>query len=280
MRRPVVLVLTLVVAAQVAVAATLSAQKEDAESQAWRLEGLRKGFCVQLLMDPAAKALEELPAGYRAVPASEATDLHVSLRAVVEGQPEYASWSPSRLCFNSVDTVRTDEFILGDKSGRHPQLFASWTVLAAGPGGPPGEVALNLFSNSERLIRSARLTGLRVREARLSVGPVPIEDENGVPSSDERFQVKVGKTTVTWDGRLARDSSAAREPFRLAWVASSERGGVATGELVLSAVTERPMAGSLKVEGKDAFAKALRASPTRFAGPAYQGGEGSVSLHR
>jgi hypothetical protein len=40
------------------------------------------------------------------------------------------------------------------------------------------------------------------------------------------------------------------------------------------------MVGSLKVDGKDDFAKALKGSPTRFAGPAYRGGGGVVALAR
>jgi hypothetical protein len=281
MHRSLASVLALVAAVQLAATASLTAQQDEAEGKTWRLEGLRKVFCVQLLMDPAAAALKDLPSGYQPVPASEATDLHVSLRSVVDGQPEFAAWSPSRLCFDAVDTIRTDEFTLGDKSGRHPQLFATWTVLAAGPGGPPGDVALKLFSNSDRLIRSARLAGQAVREARLLVGLVPVEDENGVPSSDERFQVKVGKTTITWDGRAARDSAALKEPVRRSWAVTSTRGGgIAIGEIVLSPGYQRAMAGSLKVDGKDDFAKALRASPTRFAGPAYVGGGGSISFHR
>jgi hypothetical protein len=48
----------------------------------------------------------------------------------------------------------------------------------------------------------------------------------------------------------------------------------------LSAEVARSMVGALKVEGKDDFAQALKASPTRFAGPAYQGGSGVVRLGR
>jgi hypothetical protein len=265
-------------AALAAVTSVLSAQGPEPDDRTWRVEGLRIAFCVQLLMDPASDALKDLPQGYRAVPATEATDLHLSLRGVVEGQPEFGAWSPSRLCFNAVDTVQTDEYTLADHSGRHPQLFASWTVLAAAPGGPAGDVALKLFTNSDRLIRSARLAGQVVREARLAVGLVPAEDEDGVPSSDKRFQVRVGRTTITWDGPPARESAAVREPWRLSWAATGARGGVVSGEVVLSPVSSRPMLGSLMVDGKDAFAKALRASPTRFAGPAYQGGGGSISL--
>ena len=262
------------------VTSMLSAQGPEPDDKTWRLEGLRTAFCVQLLMDPASDALKELPPGYRAVPASEAADLHVSLRGVMEGQPEFRAWSPSQLCFDAVDTVQTDRYTLADHSGRHPQLFASWTVLAAAPGGPAGDVALRLFASSDRLIRSARLAGQVVRGARVAVGLVPAEDENGVPSSDQRFQIKVGSTTITWDGPQARESAAVREPWRMSWTATGARGGVVSGEVVLSPVSSRPMVGALKVDGKDAFAKALRASPSRFAGPAYQGGGGSISLRK
>jgi hypothetical protein len=272
--------LSLVAAALAAVTATLSAQGREPEAQTWRLEGLRTAFCVQLLMDPASDALKELPPGYHAVPASEAADLHVALRGVVEGQPEFGAWSPSQLCFQAAETVETDAYTLSDHSGQHPQLFASWTVLAASPGGPAGDVALRLFTNSDRLIRSARLAGYVVREARLAVGLVPTEDENGVPSSDKRFQVRVGKTIITWDGPPVRESAAVREPWRMSWAATGARGDVLSGEVVLLPVSSRAMVGSLKVDGKDAFAKALRGSPTRFAGPAYQGGGGSISLRK
>lgn len=280
MRRSLVLVIALVAAAAHAATTSLSAQNSETEDKTWRLEGLRKAFCVRLLLDPASKVLKDLPTGYRPVPASEAADLHISLRSVVDGQPEFAAWSPSRLCFDAVDTVHTDEFTVADRSGRHPQLFASWTVLAAAPGSPPGDVALELYSNSGRLIRAARLAGQIVREARVVVGLVPAEDDNGVPSSEERFQVKMGKTIVTWDGSAARDSNAVREPVRRSWATTGARGGVAVGEVVLSPVSERAMVGSLKVDGKGDFAKALRASPTRFAGPAYRGGGGTIVFRR
>lgn len=279
MRRSLVLLLALVAAVELATTAGLSAQT-DTEDKTWRLEGLRKAFCVQLLLDPASPALQDLPTGYRPVPASEAADLHVSLRSVVDGQPEFAAWSPSRLCFDAMDTVYTDAFTLADRSGRHPQLFASWTVLAAAPGSPPGDVALKLYSNSDRLIRSARLAGQVVREARLVVGLVPAEDENGVPSSEERFQVKMGKTVITWDGSAARDSSVVREPVRRSWTMTGARDGLSVGEVVLSPASQRAMVGALKVDGKDDIAKALRASPTRFAGPVYRGGAGSIVFRR
>ena len=114
----------------------------------------------------------------------------------------------------------------------------------------------------------------------MAVGLVPSVDEDGVPSSDERFQVKAGGTTITWDGPQPRERTAVREPWAISWAATGARGGVVSGEVLLSPVSSRAMVGSLKVDGKDAFAKALRTSPTRFAGPAYQGGGGSISLQK
>jgi len=175
---------TLSLAAALA-AAPLQAQDSGSDATTtWELGGLRSAFCLQLLLDPASKLLHALPSGWHAVPASAATGLHVSLRGVVEGQTEFAAWSPSRLCFTAVDTIRTEDFSVADRSGRHPQLFGFWTVLAAGPSGTPQDVALDLFTNSDRLIRSARLAGQELHEARLTVGKVPAEDDNGVPSSE------------------------------------------------------------------------------------------------
>jgi hypothetical protein len=261
-------------------AAPLQAQDSGSDATTWELGGVRSAFCLQLLLDPASELMHDLPAGWHAMPASAAAGLHVSLRSVIEDQTEFAAWSPSRLCFATVDTIRTKDFSLADRSGRHPQLFGFWTVLAAGPSGTPQDVALDLFANSDRLIRSARLAGQELHEARLTVGKVPAEDENGVPSSDDRFQVKLGGTVVTWDGRLAGDSAAVAEPVDNTWAVTGMRGGVVTGSLTLSPRRSQPMAGSLKVDGKNELAKALRASPTRFAGPAYRGGAGKVSFAR
>jgi hypothetical protein len=261
-------------------AAPLKAQDSGSGATTWELNGLRSAFCVQLLVDPASELLHDLPAGWRAVPATAAGSLHVSLRSVIEGQTEYAAWSPSRLCFTTVDTVRTRDFSLADKSGRRPQLFGFWTVLAAGPSGTPQDVALDLFASSDRLIRSARLAGQELHEARLTLGKVPAEDENGVPSSDDRFQVKLDGTVVTWDGRLAGDGAAVAEPVENTWTVSGTRGGILGGSLTLSPMRSQPMAGSLKVDGKNELARALRASPTRFAGPAFRGGGGKVTFGR
>jgi hypothetical protein len=267
-------------AAAVLAAAPLAAQRADPEAGLWNISGLRKAFCVQLLIDPASPSLRGLPDSYHPVPAAEVHDLHRSLRDVIQGQPEFARWSPSRVCVLAADTVSTKDYTFGDSKGKHPQLFGLWTVTAAGPSGMPGEVALSLFSNSGHIVRSAHIAGVAVDDARLTMGKVPAVDHEGVPSQDDRFQVKIGKTTLTWDGSPARDSVAVTQAVQSAWAAGEGGGRIKTGSIVLAPPYSRPMVGSLKVDGKGDLAKALRASPTRFAGPVYIGGMGKVSFQQ
>ena len=129
-------------AAVVFLAAATSLRAQEADSD-WHLEGLRTGFCIQLLVNPASEAVPNLPSGFRALPASEAKDLHASLRDVIASQSEFASWAPSRLCFQAVDTIRSSEFLVKGKRDR-PQLLGFWTMRAASSAGEAKEVMLAL----------------------------------------------------------------------------------------------------------------------------------------
>jgi len=272
----------LAVIAFAALAHPLAGQSDESRGGAtWEVQGLSRSFCVQLLLAPSAEALQSLPAGYRPLPASRVGDLHLSLRDVIQSQPEFASWSPSRLCFDAVDSLRTTQFTLTNRKGKRPYLFATWTVSAADSAGVPHEVALDLLASTSRLVRSARLAGQgqEVHEVRLTVGVVPGEDEDGIRRTDRRFEVKLGKTRLTWDGHPAGDSTVVQGTVERSWVARAVRGeGVATGRVSLKPAFSRAMAGSLKIDGKNDFAKALKASPTRFAGPEYFGGSGTITI--
>jgi hypothetical protein len=64
----------------------------------------------------------------------------------------------------------------------------------------------------------------------------------------------------------------------MAWMAPAARGGVALGQMSLDPRFSRAMAGSLTIDGKNDFAKALKGSPTRFVGPEYLGGTGVITF--
>ncbi len=248
--------------------------------EVWRIGGLRNGFCVLLLVEPEF-ASRSVPAGLRLVPAGEAEDLHPALKSELQNQPELAGWSPSHLCFYAADTIQTDDYVLSDKSGRKPQMFALWTVSAMETGsGARRDAALLLLATSGRLIHSGHLAGQAIQEAEARLGKVPEVDQDDIPSGEDRFQVRVGKTVLTWDGRQASDSAEATGSVEVSWAASASGSGKGRGSLSLSPRWASPMIGALKVEGRDGLAKALQASPVRFVGPLYRGGGGQVRFER
>ncbi len=259
----------------------LPAQSKEHADAVWQIRGLRKGFCVLFVVAPQL-ASRSLPANLRLVPAGEATDLHPALRTEVQSQPALASWIPSHLCFYAVDTIQTPDYAVhGDKKGKKPQFFGLWTVSAAEAGsGTKRDLALLLLASNGRLMKSGNIVGHQIRELQAKIGKVPFADINGVPSTDDRFQVKIGKTLITWDGHPAKDSARTNGSVEIVWASTRESGEKGNGHLTLTPQWSSPMVGSLKVEGKDDLARALRASPVRFVGPVYRGGGGEIQLSR
>ncbi len=105
------------------------------------------------------------------------------------------------------------------------------------------------------------------------------DDEAGIPVGT-RYQFKLGKTLVTWDGRRVDDSTRATSRLSNSWRAESRRGDRMVARLALAPVWTKSMVGFLRVEGKDDFAKAIMASPIRFVGPARMGGGGEFAFGR
>jgi hypothetical protein len=261
-------------------ASALHAQESGRQDRgAYSLGGLRAGFCVQLLLDPAT-IRKVLPRGYQPLAAAQAGELHPVVSGVVKGQPEFASWTPSRLCLYALDTLQAHDFTFVNKKGRKPLLFGVWTAAAAETaGGGRREVALLVLSNEDRLIHSAKSAGAQVRHANLVVGKVSRGEADTVPSATaDRFEVNLGKTVVTWDGLASADTSTMAGQVELAWIAASDSKDPAAGRLVLRPLRSCGMIGSLRVIGKDEFATALKASPVHFVGPQYERGGGTLQL--
>ncbi len=264
----------------------LQAQEENrsAEASVWRLNQLNTGFCVQLLLDSATLA-KELPAAYRPVRADRAADLHPAIRSVVENQPEYAAWTPSSLCMYFFEEVDAGRVRVANRNPRKAPMLGLWTAAAAADSG--GAVAasaaaggqdyvLEFLTNNGRLAGTGRRGGLPLRETSSNVGKVTETDEDGRPSTDDRYQLKLGKARIVWDGRLATDSTSPHGAMVRGWVVEGTSGGWVNGRMSLTADWQRGMVGSLKVEGDDRFARAFKASPIRFVGPLFRGGGGEI----
>lgn len=243
----------------------------------WRFPHPRKGFCIELLLDPAR--LRDVPDGVRLLPADGYKDLHPVLRQVITTQPEFKSWSPSSLCFYYLDRiVGPSKTVSAAKDPSKRPVLGIWTVAGHSDGSGPDNIVLDARSNNGDLRDAADHVGLDLDDLSSSIGPVTRED--GPPRPEERrYQIRFGKTLLVWDGRGGHDTTSNPPAVSWHWQARGPNRRWITGELTLTPAASAPMLGSLRVEGKDAMARALQASPVRYVGPSYEGGEGELRLH-
>jgi hypothetical protein len=241
------------------------AQEPSRESavEAWRLDGLREGFCVEFLID-TAQTRKLLPRQFAARGAAQVASLHPALKRVVADSPEFASWIPSQLCLYYTDAleIRGHRLAAGKNAGG--RIVGLWRVAAG-----EGYLALSLWADSERARRLAEGAGIRARDIN---GSAPQRLENG----EQRYAVQVQRARLFWTGRAVGDSVAVVAPIDVSSVVQGSRGGWWNARLALSAEWSRSVVGSLQVEGKGDLAKALKASPIRFVGPLYRGGWGQM----
>lgn len=260
------------------------AQDEDREEQeldrVWRIQGLQTGFCVQLMLDPANLHVA-MPRGARPLRADAIEDLSPVLRNVVTHQPEFAGWTPSKICMYYMQTVDVGSLRVSERDPQKAPMLGVWTISAVeGAGNNPRDMVLRLFTNSGRLERAADVSGLDLRKVESVVRNIPNENDPSAPPIGVRRSVRLRKTTLTWEGRQVDDSTKANGAVTVVWRADSKRRGPMTARLALTPEWSKGMAGSLRVEGDDDFAKAVKASPIRFVGPAVMGGSGELAFGR
>jgi hypothetical protein len=248
----------------------------------WQIEGLRTGFCVQLLIDPRQLDLT-IPGDTRLLRADAVQDLNPVLQAQVSDQPEFAAWTPSTICLYYMEAVDAGPFRVSERNPTKAPMIGVWTLAAAdAAGGARKDLALRLFTSSERLERAGKLEGLDFRTVRSRIQDIRNEDDVDAssPPIGIRYELKLGKTLLTWDGRRVRDSTRASGPVASEWRGDGRRRGPMSARLTLTPEWTQAMVGSLRVEGKDDLAKVIKASPIRFVGPAMLGGAGELSFGR
>ena len=224
--------------------------------------------------DFATAARRALHNGARFLPASRDETLHPALRGVIDGQPEFAAWTPSSLCLFYADALTLGGRRVGGKDPRKRPMIGLWTVAAAEQGsGARRDVVLDFFGVGGGLVQAARNAKVKFSEAQSSVSKVPGTD-------NELYNVKIGKTRLVWNGRAVSDSTRVEQPIQESWLAQGTIGIVWRVHATLKPEWSRPLVGLLSVEGKDDLAKALKASPIRFVGPLYQGGGGELRFSR
>jgi len=235
---------------------------------------------VQLLVDPRNLDVT-IPTAARPLRADAIDDLEPVLRRVISNQPDFASWTPSRLCLYYMETVDVGSLRVSERDLNKAPMIGVWDLAAADAGGGVRrDVVLRLFTNTGRLERAGQVNGLDLRKVRSTVREIDNEDDPSAPPIGIHYQLKLGKTLLIWDGRRVSDSIPTNGPLSREWRADSRRRGPMTARLTLTPKWTKAMAGSLRVEGDDDFAEAIKASPIRFVGPAVLGGGGELAFGR
>ena len=242
---------------------------------AWALRNLQFGACVDFLMDPASAA-EQLEVGFQPVPAGRVAGLRTPLKYVVSGDTTYAKWIPAHLCFLDYASVTSGEHLIDPEGGDNSSMIGYWGIAArrVGAGNGGDEVAVVQWWTSHwRIRQTTELAYVPMKVVERMHGRVP-------ESTRDRYQVRIGKTIITWEGTIPADSGSVPEPLGATLVFNGQRKTTWTAQAALSPLWTRPLAGILRVEGKDDLGKALQASPIRTFGPLYGGGDGRVEFSR
>jgi hypothetical protein len=259
----------LVAAAALACAGLLAPTAASAQTEPWRFNGLRNGFCIEFLVD-SAQIRRMLPAGALPLRADRMQNLHPVIARTIQDQPEYGAWTPGSACFYLFDEVVVGGRTLSTTKASGELIgFVSYAARLLEDRGRGGDVLEALVSSNWKGMRTADDEGIRLERSTVLLEPIP-------NSTNRRLTVKVGGTTLLWEGHGGNDSLATSATLERRWVVKGDNRRYRLVTMRVSPTTSRSMIGGLVVQGKDDLAKALRASPVRFMGPAYRGGNGEL----
>ena len=256
--------------------ATLSAQ--SIQAQAWGLQNLRARWCVYFLMD-SVSADKRLTNDYQPRVANDFPGLSPAVMRLIHDEPGYSSWIPAQFCSSLFDQALVDSRAVGDSSTTpgDSQILVTWligaTPKADTSGARPTYYVSMLRSDNWRLLRQGELWQLPGERAEHTVGKVP-------ESTEDRYEVKLGRTIVTWEGHLAGDSAWSAPPVEERWFTQSARNARISAQASFHPVSAQSVAGVLRIVGKDDLAKSLRATPIRMVGPMMWGGNGGIDFSK
>jgi hypothetical protein len=243
---------------------------------AWALRGVEFSVCVDFLIDPGVAA-RQLADGYRIVPAGGFTPLSPLLGREIAGDTARARWVPSQVCVLEARGMSVGERDFTPAKAGEREVVGYWAIAATRSEGAPRQdqwFAVSLWTNDWHVRKTSEAAFVPMSIVKRSLVPVP-------ESSDHRYQVRIGKTILSWDGQLVgRDSTTAATPRPGSFLLDGPRRIRWSATLAAQPLWTRPLPGVFRVEGKDDLAQALKASPIRMFGPMSWGGDARVEFVR
>ncbi len=185
---------------------------------------------------------------------------------------------PSRVCFIEAPQVTIgDNLLTPEKKMEGQEVVGYWAIAARRADGSPSSdqwFVAQFWTNDWRLRKQTEAQFIPVGMFKRSRRPIP-------ESNRHRYEIKIGKTVLSWDGQLAgRDSTAAPDPGQSSLIFQGTRTIQWKAAVSSQPIWTRTLPGVFRVEGKDDLAVALRASPIRMFGPMYWGGAARVEFTR
>lgn len=253
---------------------TVAVRAQTAPATTWVLDDARGGFCIWYLVEPEQAAAMVGKAGTPR-PATAVTDLPSLLQRIIQDEPRFAPWTPAVLCLGRYASVQSDGEVL-DRGREDRPVLVSWQALAAtDPHGirGPGWLLEAVGGDAPRLERVAGQAGLLFRDRSLRNNRV-----KGSEGEDD-WEIRVDGVKLFWTGHQAGDVRVGSTRM----MSFGYAGGRTTTwmvELEQAPGSERPLVGTLRVEGKSDLAKALKASPVRAVSAAELGGRTTLTFRR
>ena len=233
----------------------------------WSLKGLRSGLCVEFLISPGA-ADDALDGRFTPTPVELLPEAFPILARVAANDPTYTGWIPSRLCWFAFDSAFTKGRRVTVDRGRTPVVVGYVGISALLSADTTAMVGASIFTNAGPLASVASDARLKVDDIDYRFGFIP-ELEN---SPDERrHEIKHGKLTLQWDGRVGEVRPAEIHDVHLT-VRSSGMGLFAVTASIAADSTFLAT-GNLRMFGTGKLVAMIGASPIRQVGSYLKGGD-------
>lgn len=240
----------------------------------WRLHGVEFSACVEFLIDPT-QAAGLLAEGFRTIPAANFTPLSPVLAREVARDAALGAWVASRLCFaeSRSITVAARSYALENER----EVVGYWGIAATRAAGTPRLdqwYVAQLWANDWHVEKLTEAAYIPMKVFKRALDPVP-------ESADHRYEIRIGKTVLSWSGQVVgRDSTAATATPPASLLLEGQRRIPWDATVSSDPQWTRLLPGVLNVQGKDDLAQALKASPIRMFGPMYWGGDARVEFFR
>jgi hypothetical protein len=238
----------------------------------WSLEGNRGSYCIWYLADPDL-ARGMVPSNIVLAPAGTGAGLPPLLARTVQDEPRFAPWIPGAICIAAFDRVTSGGRTLAQGKADRPVIVATNSLSASQARGFPtaSSYLIDFMTDQRSLVRAADAAGI-------GMDGISVVTRQQVGADDPRVSIVVAGVQIIWSGHAIGDSGVGKTRS-VSFGYGSGRAAARLIELQSAPGTTRLMAGTLEVDGRNALARALKASPVRAIGPEESGGTVTLTFH-